>query len=71
MRFPLGVPASLQLTEAICLDQKGGFQSTIVALQPRTGLYNVCKSVREGNHSCEMKGFIVDECKTLHLCAEG
>jgi hypothetical protein len=34
--LPLGVPASLQLTEAICLDQKGGFQSTVEALQPRT-----------------------------------
>jgi hypothetical protein len=33
-----------------------------------TGLYDACKSIIKGNHSCERKGFIVDECKTS--CAE-
>ena len=32
--LPLGVPTSLQLRETIFLDQKGGFQSTVEALQP-------------------------------------
>jgi hypothetical protein len=32
--LPLGVSTSLQLTEAICLDEKRGFQSIVEALQP-------------------------------------